>query len=64
MSAESPLPWDCGGQIRVTRDNRDIVMVCGKDPYEWKGTKDVLKPYIRGETSLAQNIDQQNMESG
>ena len=53
MSAESLLPWDCGGQIPVTRDNRDIVMVCGKDPYEWKGTEDVLKPYIRGEARSA-----------
>ena len=63
MSAESLLPWDCGGQIPVTRDNRDIVMVCGKDPYEWKGTEDVLKPYIRCEASFVQSIDQQNMES-
>ncbi len=53
MSAESLLPWDCGGQIPATRDNRDIVMVCGKDPYEWKGTEDVLKPYIRGEARSA-----------
>ena len=53
MSAESLLPLDCGGQIPVIRDNRDIVMVCGKDPYKWKGTEDVLKPYIRGEASSA-----------
>ncbi|MEC7216378.1 MAG: phytanoyl-CoA dioxygenase family protein, partial [SAR324 cluster bacterium] len=53
MSAESLLPWDCGGQIPATRDNRDIVMVCGKDPYEWKGTENVLKPYIRGEARSA-----------
>ena len=53
MSAESLLLWDCGVQIAVTRDNRDIVMVCGKDPYEWKGIEDVLKPYIRGEARSA-----------
>ena len=63
MNAESLLPRDSGGQIWVTRDNRNIVMVCGKDPYEWKGTEDVLKPYIRGEASSAQSVDQQNMES-
>ena len=33
------------------------VMVCGNDPYEWKETEDVLKPYIRGEASSAQSID-------
>ena len=57
MSAESLLPWDCGGQIPSTRDNRDIVMVCGKDPYNWKGTEDVLKPYIRGERIPSQTVE-------
>ena len=37
MSAESFLPWDCDGTIELTEDNRDIIMVCGKDPYEHKG---------------------------
>ncbi|HCV85177.1 MAG TPA: phytanoyl-CoA dioxygenase family protein [Deltaproteobacteria bacterium] len=57
MSAESLLPWDCGGQIPTTRDNRDIVMVCGRDPYNWKGIEDVLKPYIRGEREPTQIIE-------
>ena len=57
MSAESLLPWDCGGQIPTTRDNRDIVMVCGKDPYNWKGIEDVLKPYIRCEREPTQIIE-------
>ncbi|MGA1598881.1 MAG: phytanoyl-CoA dioxygenase family protein [bacterium] len=49
MSAESLLPWSCGGQIPPTQDNRDIVMVCGQDPYAWKGTEDLLRPYVRAE---------------
>ena len=53
MSAESLLPWNCGIQIPSIRDNRDIVMVCGQGPYDWKGTEDVLKPYICGEASSA-----------
>ncbi len=57
MSAESLLPWDCGGQIPTTRDNRDILMVCGRNPYNWKGIEDVLKPHIRGESEPTQIIE-------
>jgi len=47
MSAESMLPWDQDGNLEPTEDLRDIVMVEGKDPYEWKGIIDVNKPYLR-----------------
>lgn len=49
MSAESMLPWDQDGHLPPTEDLRDIVLVAGKDPYEWKGTVDLNKPYLRPE---------------
>ncbi len=49
MSAESMLPWDNDGNLPPREDLRDIVMVAGTDPYEWKGTKDLLKPFLRPE---------------
>lgn len=50
MSAESLLPWDIGGMTAPTQDNRDIVLVCGTDPYAWKGTETTRIPYIRAES--------------
>jgi phytanoyl-CoA hydroxylase len=49
MSAESMLPWDQDGKLDPTDDLRDIVVVAGKDPYDWKGTVDLNKPYLRPE---------------
>jgi ectoine hydroxylase-related dioxygenase (phytanoyl-CoA dioxygenase family) len=49
MSAESMLPWDQDGNLPPTEDLRDIVMIAGEDPYEWKGTVDANKPYLRPE---------------
>jgi phytanoyl-CoA hydroxylase len=49
MSAESMLPWDQDGKLPATEDLRDIVMVAGEDPYAWKGTVDMNKPYLRPE---------------
>jgi len=49
MSAESLLPWDCAGRIPPTRDNRDVVMVAGEDPYAWKGLEDNQRPFLRAE---------------
>jgi ectoine hydroxylase-related dioxygenase (phytanoyl-CoA dioxygenase family) len=49
MSAESMLPWDQDGKLQPTEDLRDIVMIAGKDPYEWKGIVDANKPYLRPE---------------
>lgn len=50
MRAESLLPWDDEGRMPHSEDMRDIFMVRGKDPYAWKGTTEVLEPYLR-ETS-------------
>lgn len=49
MSAESMLPWDQDGKLEPTEDLRDIIMVAGEDPYEWKGIVDLNKPYLRPE---------------
>ena len=51
MSANSMLPWDWDGRIEPTRDMRDIVMVCGDDPYGWKGVDDITFAYLRAETT-------------
>ena len=47
MSAESYLPWDQDGKLKLKEDMRDIVMVAGKDPYEYKGIENLNKPYLR-----------------
>lgn len=48
MSAESLLPWQPDPTTAVARtDYRDIVMIAGKDPYAWKGTKDIAHPHVR-----------------
>lgn len=52
MSAESMLPWDQDGHLPPTEDLRDIVLVAGKDPYEWKGIQDANRPYLRPETLI------------
>ncbi|MAE67020.1 MAG: phytanoyl-CoA dioxygenase [Phycisphaeraceae bacterium] len=50
MSAESLLPADFGRRIEPTDDMRDIVMVCGDDPYAYKGVEDLIEPFLRGES--------------
>jgi ectoine hydroxylase-related dioxygenase (phytanoyl-CoA dioxygenase family) len=52
MSAESLLPWDCGRQVPLAHDNRDIVLVSGVDPYAYKGTVDQHRAYVRREVSV------------
>lgn len=49
MSAESMLPWDQDRKLPATEDLRDIVLITGEDPYAYKGTTDVNKPYLRPE---------------
>jgi phytanoyl-CoA hydroxylase len=49
MNADSMLHWDQDGHLPPTEDLRDIVLVAGKDPYEWKGTVDLNRPYLRPE---------------
>ncbi len=49
MSAESFLPWfgtQAAGAV-ATADDRDIVMIAGKDPYAWKGTTNRRGPSVR-----------------
>jgi phytanoyl-CoA hydroxylase len=49
MTAESWLPWDADGTISpFPRDNRDVFMVAGADPYAYRGYVDHLtKPFVR-----------------
>ena len=56
MSAESLLPWDWDGRLEPTRDNRDIVMVAGEDPYAWKGIESWTFPYLRAESREDPNL--------
>lgn len=46
MSAESLLPWTMGAP-RARPDVRDIVMICGDDPYAWRGLEEVTSPFVR-----------------
>ncbi|MBT6566343.1 MAG: hypothetical protein HON06_05660, partial [Candidatus Puniceispirillum sp.] len=50
-NANSLLPWDWDGRIVPTRDMRDIMLVCGVDPYSWKGTDDITFAFLRAETA-------------
>lgn len=56
MSAESMLPWDQDGKLPHTEDLRDIILVAGVDPYEWKGGTDMNKPYLRPEVLNIKNF--------
>lgn len=49
MSAESLLPWrpPVEGTHMAIADYRDIVMIAGEDPYHWKVTTDLAKPFVR-----------------
>ena len=49
MSAESLLPWrpPAEGEHMAMADYRDVVLVAGEDPYAWKGTADLARPYSR-----------------
>ncbi len=41
MNAWSRLPWQPrDGESPARADYRDIVMICGEDPYAWKGLED------------------------
>ncbi len=48
MSAHSLLPWRVpeDGHMAMA-DYRDIVMIAGRDPYAWKGTRELAKPHVR-----------------
>jgi len=57
MSAESLLPWDWDGRLPLTRDNRDIVMVRGEDPYASDGIQNFTFPFLRAESAEDPNRD-------
>jgi phytanoyl-CoA hydroxylase len=48
MSAESMLPWTMGADT-ARADVRDIVMICGEDPYAWRDIENLTSPYLRVE---------------
>lgn len=49
MSATSLLPWLWPSEPTgmAWHDHRDIIMVCGTDPYAYMGLKDIMEPHIR-----------------
>ncbi len=49
MNAASLLPWQKPQEEEGmgSLDYRDIVMVSGKDPYAWKGTKNIAEASVR-----------------
>ncbi|MCP3805126.1 phytanoyl-CoA dioxygenase family protein [Allokutzneria sp. A3M-2-11 16] len=50
MSAESLLPWrgPLPEGVHIGKyDHRDIMLVAGHDPYAYKGTPDIVHPYLR-----------------
>lgn len=48
MSAQSLLPWTNQEGVPIAKcDDRDVVMVCGTDPYAWKGLRDTHRPHVR-----------------
>lgn len=49
MNAHSMLPWDQDGKLPLTHDMRDIVLVCGHDPYASKGIQNLNKPFLRSD---------------
>ena len=49
MNAHSMLPWDQDGKLPLTHDMRDIEIICGKDPYAYKGKQNLNKPYLRAD---------------
>ncbi|MBS1724598.1 MAG: phytanoyl-CoA dioxygenase family protein [Armatimonadetes bacterium] len=49
MSASSLLPWLWPEKPTgmAWHDHRDIILVCGSDPYAYMGTQDIMKPHVR-----------------
>lgn len=49
MSAQSLLPWGppAEGEHMAKADDRDIVLISGRDPYAYKGLQDHHKPGVR-----------------
>jgi phytanoyl-CoA hydroxylase len=56
MSAQSLLPWALGKPPKPRNDFRDFELVCGSDPYEWKGKEEILYPFVRPESVAGAQI--------
>jgi len=55
-SAESLMAWSPRNDpVSSYEDYRDYTMVCGKDPYGWKGTRDIGHAYLRSPGPTAQD---------
>jgi ectoine hydroxylase-related dioxygenase (phytanoyl-CoA dioxygenase family) len=55
-SAESLMAWSPRNDpVSSYDDYRDYTMVCGEDPYAWKGTRDIGRAYLRGPGATAQD---------
>jgi hypothetical protein len=46
-SAETFIPWGFGADPASLTDFRDIELIAGVDPYEWKGRKELMVPFVR-----------------
>lgn len=49
MSASSLLPWLWPEKPTgiALHDHRDVILVCGRDPYAWKGRSEIMTAHIR-----------------
>lgn len=63
MSAESLLPWTLGA-TRARPDVRDIVMICGEDPYAWRGLEELTSPTCGRTTPSAPRRSTPNWRNG
>lgn len=53
MNANAELPWSVGARDLPAADMRDIVMIAGVDPYQWKGANNICCPRFEPATDLA-----------
>ena len=67
MSAYSLLPWTTTNDGRgvSVADQRDIIMVAGKDPYAYKGTVQIARPSVRptGEGGCLPKVEKAGAEA-
>jgi ectoine hydroxylase-related dioxygenase (phytanoyl-CoA dioxygenase family) len=55
-SAESLMAWNPRNEpVSSYDDYRDYTMVCGTDPYAWKGTRDIGRAYLRAPGATEQD---------
>jgi ectoine hydroxylase-related dioxygenase (phytanoyl-CoA dioxygenase family) len=55
-SAETPMAWSPRNDpVSTYEDYRDYTLVCGEDPYAWKGIRDIGRAYLRSPGPTAQD---------